>query len=353
MISFILPIRNEAKLISKTVNSILNQKFNDRRFEIIISDGESNDGTKQIIEKLGKKHKEIKVINNPEKISASGFNKALTICTGDIIIRVDGHVILDENYLENYYAVIKKVDADCIGGKTIHVGLGLIGKSISLAQSSKFGVGGALFRENVKIGTYVDTLAFGVYKRELFQEFNGYDEELKKNQDDEFNFRIIQNDKKIWLDPSILSYYFTRNSYIKLFAQYFQYGFFKVRVMQKRRGIASWRHIVPGGFCLSLIFSVIIFLIKKELMFLVSLFFVYSFTNLIATVFEFLRKPKHILSVLMLPLTFFILHISYGIGFLCGSFYFLDKWGDIHVKSPSFNRKIFSQINTKSDGNKN
>ena len=84
-----------------------------------------------------------------------------------------------------------------------------------------------------------------------------------------------------------------------------------------------------------------------------GLFFVYSFTNLIATAFEFLRKPKHILSILMLPFTFFILHISYGIGFLCGSFYFINKWGDIHVKSPSFNREIFSQINTKSDGNKN
>ena len=167
MISFILPIRNEAKLISKTVNSILNQKFNDRRFEIIISDGDSNDGTKQIVEKLEKKYKEIKVINNPAKISASGFNKALTICTGDLIIRVDGHVILDENYIENYYNILKKVDADCIGGKTIHVGLGLVGKSISLAQSSKFGVGGALFRENVKIGSYVDTLAFGIYKRAI------------------------------------------------------------------------------------------------------------------------------------------------------------------------------------------
>tara|TARA_B100001996_G_scaffold329077_1_gene276585 strand:+ start:524 stop:1585 length:1062 start_codon:yes stop_codon:yes gene_type:complete len=353
MISFILPIRNEAKFISKTINSILYQKFDGRDFEIIISDGESDDGTIQIVEELEKKHKKIKLINNPNKISASGFNKALTICMGEIIIRVDGHVELAKDYIENYYKIIKKVDADCIGGRTIHIGLGVIGNSIRLAQSSKFGVGGALFRQKLEIGSYVDTLAFGAYKREVFQKFGSYDEDLIKNQDDEFNFRINQNNKKIWLDPSLISYYVTRDSIFKLFSQYFQYGFYKVRVIQKRRGIASWRHIVPAIFCSLLIFGFFNFIINKKPIFFISLFMSYTIANLFATFYELVKKPKNILSMLMLPVTYFVLHISYGIGFLCGGFYFLNKWNDIKINSPSFNKEIFKFNGQMKDGKEN
>ena len=353
MISFIVPIRNEAKSISKTIASILNQKFDGRDFEIIISDGESDDGTIQIIKQLEKKHKKIKFINNPDKISASGFNKALTICMGEIIIRVDGHVELDNNYIENYYNLIKRVNADCIGGRTIHIGSGIIGNSISLAQTSKFGVGGVLFREKLEIGSYVDTLAFGIYKRELFEKFGSYDEELKKNQDDEFNFRINQNNKKIWLDPSLVSYYVTRNSYFKLFNQYFEYGFYKVRVIQKRRGIASWRHIVPATFCSLLIFGLFYFIIQKNPIFFISFLMFYTIANLFATFYEFVKNPKNIFSIIILPLTYFVLHISYGIGFLCGGIYFLKKWRDIQIKSPSFNKEIFILNGQRNDEKRN
>ena len=103
-------------------------------------------------------------------------------------------------------------------------------------------MGGVAFRQGLIGGEFVDTLAFGAYKREVLEELGGYDEELVRNQDDEFNFRLIQNGGKIWLDPSINSKYFPRTSFVKLFKQYFQYGFYKIRVMQKRRGIASLRH---------------------------------------------------------------------------------------------------------------
>ena len=341
MISFILPIRNEAQSISKTISSILNQKFDGKDFEIIIADGESDDGTKQIIKELEKKNKKIKLINNPEKISASGFNKGLTICMGEIIIRVDGHVELDDDYIENYYDIIKKVDADCVGGRTIHIGKGIVGKSISLGQTSKFGVGGARFREKIEIGGYVDTLAFGIYKRDLFQRFGSYDEELKKNQDDEFNFRINQKNKKIWLDPRLLSYYKTRSSYFELFNQYFQYGFYKVRVIQKRRGIASLRHIVPALFCSSIIFNLFVSIITKDPIFLISFLIFYTISNLFATFYELVKNPRDIFSILILPLTYFVLHFSYGFGFLCGGFYFFNKWHDNQIKNPSFNKEIF------------
>ncbi len=319
----------------------MNQKFDGKPYEIIISDGMSTDGTLKIIEGFEKNNKNIKIINNPDETVPSGFNRALSISLGELIIRVDGHVELDKDFIKNYFNNIENIDSDCVGGITIHRGIGIIGNSISIAQSSKFGVGGAIFRENAKIGRYVDTLAFGVYKRKVFQKFGGYDEELVKNQDDEFNFRINREGKNIWLDPSMKSYYINRNTFFKLFKQYFFYGFYKVRVIQKRKGIASWRHLVPLVFCLSLITGIILLKIKNESIYLNSILLVYLASNFMATLYLFLINPRNLLPIIFLPISFTILHISYGMGFLSGLIFFLNKWKDIKLKNPSFDKGKF------------
>jgi len=157
-----------------------------------------------------------------------------------------------------------------------------------------------------------------------------------RNQDDEFNFRLIQNGGKIWLDPSIKSSYTPRNSFIGLFKQYFQYGFYKVRVMQKRRGFASWRHLVPGLFVSSILLSFFIYFLNGNLFSFKLIFIPYIVISLGFTVIAFFKSPNKILSVFLLPFTFFILHFSYGLGFLSGLVWFWNKWGDTEVKDSHF-----------------
>jgi succinoglycan biosynthesis protein ExoA len=343
VITIILPIRNEAKYIKQTLEPILYQKGIEQEIEILIVDGMSTDGTRDLITKYQKDHPNIYLIDNPEKIVSTGFNRALNESKGDIIIRVDGHCEIAPDYIQKCLECLEKMNADCVGGATEHVASGLVGKSIKMAQSSFFGVGGVSFRKKVEKGEYVDTLAFGAYKREVFDQLGGYDEELVRNQDDEFNFRMIQNDGKIWLDPSIKSTYTQRNSFTGLFKQYFQYGFYKIRVMQKRRGIASWRHMVPGLFVLGLLTSLSIFVIYGNNILILSLCLLYLSLSLFATIFALIKSPINLLSVMMLPVTFFILHISYGLGFLLGLIYFWDKWGDIKIKDDHFDRKKFTK----------
>ena len=343
MITIILPIRNEAKYIKQTLEPILYQKDIEQEIEILIVDGMSTDDTRDIITKYQKGHPNIILIDNPEKIVSTGFNRALNESKGDIIIRVDGHCEIAPDYIQKCLECLEKINADCVGGTTEHVASGLVGKSIKIAQSSFFGVGGVSFRKKVEKGEYVDTLPFGAYKREVFDQLGGFDEELVRNQDDEFNFRMIQNDGKIWLDPSIKSTYTQRNSFMGLFKQYFQYGFYKVRVMQKRRGIASWRHVVPGLFVLGLLTSLSILIIYGNNIPILSLCLPYLSFSLFATILELFISPFNLLSVMMLPLTFYILHISYGLGFLLGLVYFWDKWGDIKIKDNHFDRERFTK----------
>ncbi|MBC8308712.1 MAG: glycosyltransferase family 2 protein [Pelagibacterales bacterium] len=341
MISYILPIRNEFGFIEKTLQSILSQN-NGKDFEILVADGMSDDGTREIIKEYQSRNRQIKLIDNPEKIVSTGFNRALSITKGNVIIRVDGHSILGNNFTQHCLNAFEKVDAVCVGGATEHVASGFIGSSIKIAQSSIFGVGGVAFRQGLTGGEFVDTLAFGAYKREVLEELGGYDEELVRNQDDEFNFRLIQNGGKIWLDPSINSKYFPRTSFVKLFKQYFQYGFYKIRVMQKRRGIASLRHLVPALFIIAII-TVLIYSLYGITIPAILLGASYTALMIISIFIELLKTPKNILSIFLLPITFFILHFSYGIGFLSGMIYFFNKWNDTNLIDSHFNRDTFNE----------
>ena len=159
--------------------------------------------------------------------------------------------------------MLNKKNASCVGGPTKHFSNTFIGRNISIAQCSYFGAGGASFRTGVSKGKYVNTLAFGAYKRAEFLKVGAYDEELIRNQDEELNYRIVKNGGKIWIDPSIKSIYYVRNSILKLFTQYFYYGFYKVRVIQKIKSIFSLRHLVPAIFVLTLILFVVIAIFQK------------------------------------------------------------------------------------------
>ena len=162
MVSIILPIRNEAKHIKQTIDSILNQNHIDKGFEILIADGMSNDGTREIIEEYIKTNGNIQLIDNPEQIVSTGFNRALSNARGDFIIRVDGHSEIEQDFIKNSIKLFKTVDADCVGGATQHIASGIIGNAIRISQTSRFGVGGVPFREGSENGKFVDTIAFSI-----------------------------------------------------------------------------------------------------------------------------------------------------------------------------------------------
>ena len=344
LISIIIPIRNEVDTISKTLDSIINQTYPITKIEILISDGMSNDGTRGILMKYQKKHSFIKIIDNPESIVPTGFNRALSMASGQIIIRIDGHAYIEKDFIEMCIKSYDDTNADCVGGLIKNSADGIIGDAINYAQSSKFGVGNAIFRQRVEKGRFVDTLAFGAYQRHVFSKIGGYDEELIRNQDDEFNFRLLQNGGKIWLDPSIKSTYYPRNSIINLFKQYLYYGFYKVRVMQKRRGFASWRHLVPSSFILSLLLASLFYFLWSIIWPLYLIVFSYTLLNFVSTLFSLTSKPKKLINILVLPLIYFCMHIAYGFGFLSGIFYFIRRWNDSLLIDHYFDRENFEKM---------
>lgn len=335
-VSVVIPCRNEEKYIGKCIESIIEQSYGIENIEVFVSDGMSEDKTSDIIIEYGKIHPQIKYIKNEKLTAPTAMNLGIQNSTGDIIIIFGAHAYMDKDYVEKCVEKLKDNDIDCVGGRIINISENRAAEAISRAMASPFGVGNALFRYSNK-EELVDTVAFGAYKREVFNRIGLFDEEFVRNQDDELNFRLTLSGGHILLTPEILSYYYTRGSFSKLWNQYFQYGFWKVRGIQKHRRAASIRHLIPAGFVLGMIFGtgLSIFFIWARIVFALVLL-AYLAGALVFAQRAAQNETKHIPNIIW---TFIILHISYGLGFLEGIFvFYLSRNSDRINKNTKLSR---------------
>lgn len=317
LVSIVIPCRNEEKFIAKCLDSMLKQNYPEDKLEILVVDGMSTDKTREILEDYKEKHG-IKIIENPKRITPIALNLGVKNSTGDVVIIFGAHAFAENNFVSKNVEFIFKKKADCVGGVIKSIGENYWGKVISLVMSSPFGVGNALFRY-AKEAKYVDTVAFGAYRREVFKKIGLFDDKFKFGQDAEFNFRLSKSGGKIFLSPEIESYYYVRSSIIKLWRQYFRYGRSKSTMAKRHKKIISIRSLVPTIFLLTLFLTAILGIFFKPFLFLFSaVFFSYLLLNLFFSLkISSSSGFKYLFSLI---LSFFILHFSYGLGFLRGIF---------------------------------
>jgi glycosyltransferase involved in cell wall biosynthesis len=326
-------MRNEARYIEGCLRSILAQDYPPEQIEILVVDGMSNDGTRQIATEFAQRDSRIRLLDNLQRIVPTAMNKGISTAQGEIVIRVDGHTVIAQDYVRRCVEVLATTGADNVGGAMRAASDTWIGKTIVLATSSPFGVGGARFHYAEKPG-WVDTVYMGAYRREVFDRIGLFDEELVRNQDDELNFRLIQSGGKIWLDPKIRSTYFSRSTLRGLWKQYFEYGFWKVRVIQKHRRPASWRHLVPGAFVLSLASSLVLSWIVWSPLFLFAILLPYSLVSLSVSIWIAAREGWRYAPIL--PLAFATMHLAYGFGFLAG----IARFGFAKARPEGFQKTL-------------
>ena len=333
-VSIVMPIRNEAKSILAALDSLAAQDIPTDRMEIVIADGMSSDETRANVLTFQKDHPslEVLVIDNPRKIVPIGLNLAIQASKGEFILRADGHTIFPNNYVRLCVLTLKSTNAANVGGRMVAMGETSFGKAAALATSSPFGIGGAFFHYGSH-GAWVDSVYLGCWSREIFRTIGLFDEELVRDQDDEFNYRLRSHGGRIWFNPDIQSRYTSRSSPKSLFKQYFQYGFWKVRVLQKHPGQMSPRQFVPPVFVLSLLVSLVLSLaVPWAWWVLAGIVGAYLLANLTASLLTALRTRLH--APWLLPLAFSILHLAYGLGFLVGLVRFAGRWGDKIGKVP-------------------
>ena len=326
-VSVIVPIRNEARYIRGCLESITRQDYPHKRMEILIADGMSTDGTCEVVQSYAELDILMHWVYNPGRIVPTGMNLALRQARGDILVRVDGHCEIAPDYISSCVKHLQDSDADGVGGSMDTIGETPLSETIAVAMSSPFGVGGSAFRTVRAVTMYADTVPFPAYSRDIVERAGLYDEELVRNQDDEYNYRIRELGGKILLASDVKSKYYSRGSLKKLWKQYFQYGYWKVRVLQKHPRQMSLRQFVPLVFVVSLFLSGLLAVITSWGNWLLAfLAGSYLIANLVASMYTASQRGWKHLS--LLPVCFSILHISYGAGFLVGFVWFWDRWGD-------------------------
>ncbi|UCC52819.1 MAG: glycosyltransferase family 2 protein, partial [Anaerolineaceae bacterium] len=330
-VTIIMPVRNEADYIDGGLRAILRQDYPAECTEILIVDGMSTDSTREIIQQEIEKRTNLYLLDNPEQIVPTAMNRAIRQATGEIIVRVDGHCEIAHDYVSQCVHHLLESDADGVGGPIETIGETPTAQAIALAMSSRFGMGGSAFRTIKDRAMWVETVAFAAYKMETIRQLGLYDEELVRNQDDEYNYRLLKQGGKVLLTPDIRSRYYSRGSLRKLWRQFYQYGFWKVRVMQKHPSQLRLRQFVPVLFVLSLILSTLLPLCWGMLGLILL---AYSLADFVVSTGIAKEHGWRYLPTLILA--HLAMHVAYGLGFGVGLIRFAHRWTDKVGRVPSW-----------------
>lgn len=320
LLSVIIPCRNEVNYIEECIEAIYQNNL-DSGIEIntIVVDGMSNDGTRALLEQLKLNYSNLHLVDNINQLTPYAFNLGIHFKQADFYQIVGARQILSNNYLQDAINILKK-DATiwCVGGTVENVYINYKSEMIAQAMSTSFGMGLGNFRTLSK-SEFTDTVGTPMYPSKVFKEIGYFDEDLIRNQDDDFNFRVTQAGGKIWFESKISLKYYVRGNFEGLFRQFFQYGYWKVFVNKKHKAVTTFRQLIPPLFVLFTICYPFISLLPF-FHFIGNIGF--SIYFILGVLFA-IKKSNSITDTVFIFITFPILHYSYGLGYLLGIFHFI------------------------------
>lgn len=336
LVTAISPCRNERGHIRPFLESLLAQDYPAAAWELIVADGMSDDGTREILRDMEARWTpRLRVIDNPGRIVSTGMNAAIAQARGRYIVRMDCHTEYAPDFIRRSVEILEQTGADNAGGPARTKATGYMQRAIAAAYHSPFSCGGARFHREDYEG-YSDTVPYGCWRIERLKQLGLFDEFFVRNQDDELNLRITRSGGRIWQSPRIRSWYSPRPRLGALFRQYFQYGFWKVAVIRKHKIPASWRHLVPGAFAAANVLLLAAAVIgwmagwaPAAVWALALMDGAYLAVGLLAAAAAARHRGWDLVPIL--PVVFAVYHISYGTGFLSGLFHWSIGGGSVEA----------------------
>jgi len=318
LVSIVIPMFNEIENIERCINSVLSQDYPQESIEIVVVDGGSTDGSKDKVAQLSKQRPNIRVKFNPDRLTPKSLNIGIKDARGDVVVILGAHTTLKEDFVRQNIEYMKQKNVKCVGGTQINIGESYIHQAIGNAMGSPFGFPSALYRYWKK-EKFVDTVVYAAYKKELFDEIGYFDEELYISEDAELNWRVRKAGYKIYYTPKIVSYYTPRKSLAGLIKQLFRYGILRVNVIKKHIDAARLIHLVPALFIL---LTVILLLLSLFMTMFFNLLLTMWALYLLAIIFSAIAVGvrTHLKYILILPVIFISIHLSWGTGFIVGIF---------------------------------
>jgi GT2 family glycosyltransferase len=320
---------------------------------VLVADGQSTDATRDIVGFFeARSSGRVRLIDNPGQIVPTGLNAAIAAASGDVIVRVDGHCEVPPDFVRRAVLHLSRDAVDCVGGILDTVGETRTARVIAAAMSARFGVGGSAFRstgttsanaqtnaqkhtQSRTYSTITDTVAFPAFTREAIARAGWFDEELVRNQDDEYSYRLRRLGGRILLAADMRARYYSRGTMRGLWRQCFEYGYWKVRVLQKHPRQMRARQFVPAMFVAALVGGVDAVAIAPWLWPLpasvIALYLGASAAAAASTARRhgWWRHPSEWKLVPLLAVCFATMHVAYGVGSLTGAVGFWRRWGRV------------------------
>ena len=321
-VSILLPVLNETQYIDNCLQSIQDQDYPQASREILVLDGGSSDDTRDRVSAFAEEHPGYRLVDNPGRTQVKAFNQGVRESKGSIVIRLDAHALYKTDYIRKCVETLQQTDAANAGGQWEMApgGTGIIARAIAIVNSQKFGIGGARFRVGGQAGP-VDTVPFGAFQRDVFDQVGLMDESLVRGEDNEFNSRLRSAGLTVYFNPEIDCTYFSRANTSGFAKQMFGNGQYHIPTLMVNPSGCSLRHFVPFVFVMSLLLCLVGGVFWAPFLWLgLGVMGAYILADLAASV---VASATHGLKyMLILPWLFLLVHISYGLGTLTGVFRF-------------------------------
>jgi glycosyltransferase involved in cell wall biosynthesis len=318
-ISMILPCRNEAQFIGPCLDTLLASRVPAESLEILVVDGMSDDETRSIVARYATRYPGVRLLDNPRRIVPAALNIGIAAATGEIIVRVDAHALYPSEYVPRLVEALETTGADNVGGRIVTLPQNDSPEAwaIALALSHPFGVGNSYFRIGTAAPRWVETVPYGCWRREVFDRIGGFDEELVRDQDDEFNYRLLRSGGRVLLVPDVVSYYFARDSVRLTASMMYQYGYFKPLVARKVGRVMTARQLAPPALVLALLVGLVLAPFSGWIA-LAWTVLIAAYALAIAAGAVSAGRSQGLRCVASLMKVFPSLHLAYGWGYLRG-----------------------------------
>lgn len=316
-ISFIVVAYNAAGSLGALLEDLLAQTIPHEQIEALLVDSASTDATRAIMLDFAKATPfEVKVLDNPRRWLASGINVALAAATGDAIIRLDAHARIPKDFLENNLRALARGE-DIVGGCVLGgAPSGAWESVLRTVDTSRFCGGAAPFRNGGE-ARYVDTLAYALYRREVYDKVGLYDERLRRTEDNDMHYRMRKAGYRFYFSPDIVSYHAARATMRGQLRQKWGNGYWIGRTMRIQPRCFAPRHLIPALFVLALLCCLL--LLPFSAWPLLLLLSAYLACDLVFAVRGALSQESgRLLALLTLPFLFPAVHVVYGVGTLAG-----------------------------------
>ena len=306
-ISVILPALNEEAHLEDAVHSILSQDYQGK-IEVILAVGPSHDRTLEIAQSISRRDTRVVLVDNPSGRTAAGLNLALNKSQSPVVVRVDGHAQIPNDYLRLIVEILNKTGAVNVGGVMAAVGTTPFERAVAGAMRSPLGVGASRFHTGGEAGV-VDTVYLGAFRREALVAIGGFDERFTRAQDWELNFRLREKGGIVYFDPRLHVTYRPRSTVRALAKQYFEYGRWRRVVSRRHSGTINYRYLAPPfalvGFSLSVIAG-----------FFLPILFIPAWIYLLFVLAASVRIASSIREYFLLLAVIPTMHFAWGAGFI-------------------------------------